>query len=281
MKLIKKNSVNYLTRLLESIGEDRVGWNGFLFLPADPPAHEDMITPFHHINGKLHKLDRHANALATALAKASPPMTSGDAFIFPGGVVVTVVRADLYAAYAEIARKNGATIRRLTDLGEEDVMAALDPLFKRAALYEAIADTEKVKSIGFRRNRHKIALILLVDDDHFTSTFAASMLKNHYDVVLVRSGDEGVAAHIKHAPNVVVLNIHVEGLGGLETLRTLRKLDPDAIVIVITGRDEDEQIFEAARAGAAGFVKKPMDKDRFLKAIREAPGMKRYASAGE
>ena len=55
MKLAKKNPEASLNKLLTTISADGMDWHGFVFEPASKISHDKMVTPFHHINGKLHK----------------------------------------------------------------------------------------------------------------------------------------------------------------------------------------------------------------------------------
>jgi CheY-like chemotaxis protein len=284
MKIVKKNPEAALQILLKAVADDRTGWHGFLFMPSPMPDYEEMIAPPHHIAGRLHKLNIHAASLAGALLKKSPPLKDGSAFVFPGGLVIIVVRADLFDLYSETAKKSGAQIARLGDL-DDGLEKHLAPFRKRMAVYDAVADIHKVRSIGFRRNRHKDGVALVVDDDKFVSAYAANLLKNDYDVISVRDGEEALCAYIKYAPNIVLLDIHMPGIGGLRTLGALRIIDDSAPVIVMSEADGgdggDGDLFAAARAGAAGCLRKPLAKDKLLAAIRGAPGMKKFSPAGK
>ncbi len=281
MKLAKKNPEASLKKLLASVGTGGAGWHGYLFEPENKISHEKMVSPALHINGKLHKMNRQAEALAEALAKKSPPLTEGTVFVFSGGLILVIARADLHAAYSELIGKSGAEIRRLPDLDADKVYDALAPWRERIAMYEAIADADKIKSIDFRRNRHKNGTVLIVDDDHFTGTFASNLLKNDYDVIVEKKGTEAVKSYIKHAPNIVLLDIHMPDMDGHEILFTLRAIDANAAVIMVTADSGDDQIFAAAREGAIAFLRKPLAKDKLLKTIREAPGMKKFNSPGQ
>lgn len=281
MKLVKKNPEASLNKLITTIGVDTTGWHGFIFEPANKVNHEKMITPVHHINGKLHKLNKQAGALAEALGKKSPPMTEGAIFVMPGGIVVVIARADLYNAFFDICAKHDVEVRRLNDLEADKVAEVLRPWQDRMAIYEAIADADKVKSIEFRRNRHRNGTVLVVDNDHFTGTYVSTLLKSEYDVIVVRDGREAIESYVKYAPHVVLLDIHMPDMDGHEILFTLRAMDSGTAAIIVTGDADDDQIFAAAREGAAAFLRKPLAKDKLLKTIAEAPGMKKFSSAGK
>jgi len=245
------------------------------------PDYEEMIAPPQHISGRLHKLNTHAASLANTLVKKSPPLKDGSALIFSGGLVIVIVHADLYELYTGIAKKAGMQMSRIADLDSDRVEEQLAPFRKRIAVYDAVADIHKVRGIGFRRSRHKDGVVLVIDNDKLTSAFIANLLKNKYDVVSVRDGEEGLCAYIKYAPNIVLLDILMPGIGGLRTLSALRTIDESASVVIVTADDDDSNIFAAARAGAVGYLKKPLSKDKLLETIRDAPSMEKFSPAAK
>jgi CheY-like chemotaxis protein len=199
----------------------------------------------------------------------------------PGGIVVVIARADLYNAFFDICAKHDVEVRRLNDLEADKVAEVLRPWQDRMAIYEAIADADKVKSIEFRRNRHRNGTVLVVDNDHFTGTYVSTLLKSEYDVIVVRDGREAIESYVKYAPHVVLLDIHMPDMDGHEILFTLRAMDSGTAAIIVTGDADDDQIFAAAREGAVAFLRKPLAKDKLLKTIAEVPGLKKFNSAGK
>ena len=82
------------------------------------------------------------------------------------------------------------------------------------------------------------------------------------------TGEEAVARAAELSPDVVLMDIQMPGMGGIEAARRITSRDPRVGVIVVTMFDDDGSIFAALRAGARGYVLKGADGDEILKVIR-------------
>jgi DNA-binding NarL/FixJ family response regulator len=71
-------------------------------------------------------------------------------------------------------------------------------------------------------------------------------------------------------PDVVLSDIGLPGMSGIEGIRILKKQYPDLIILVLTVYDDDEKIFDALCAGASGYLLKQTEPDKLLKSVREA-----------
>ncbi len=113
--------------------------------------------------------------------------------------------------------------------------------------------------------------ILLVDDHaviRMGLTTAASDAADMEVVVGVETGREAVEAFRRHRPDVVVLDLRLHGMGGIETMQALREECKDVRILIFSSFAKGEEIFRAMKAGAAGFVLKDMPLERLLEAIR-------------
>jgi DNA-binding NarL/FixJ family response regulator len=113
--------------------------------------------------------------------------------------------------------------------------------------------------------------ILLVDD-HMVIRMglmtAASDAADMEVVAEVEGGHEAMEAYRRHRPDVVVLDLRMHGMSGLDTLRAMREEFKGARVLIFSNYAKGEEIYLAMKAGAAGFVLKEMPLDRLLEAIR-------------
>jgi DNA-binding NarL/FixJ family response regulator len=113
--------------------------------------------------------------------------------------------------------------------------------------------------------------ILLVDD-HMVIRMglmtAASDAADMEVVADVDNGQDAVEAFRRLKPDVVVLDLRMHGMSGLETLRALREESKGVRVLVFSNYAKGEEIYQAMKSGAAGFVLKEMPLDRLLEAIR-------------
>jgi two-component system, NarL family, response regulator DevR len=116
--------------------------------------------------------------------------------------------------------------------------------------------------------------ILLVDDHEVVRLGLRSLLEQHpnFEVVAEAStAREAIEKTEQHKPEVVVMDIRLKGGSGIEACEEITTLHPDTKVIMLTSYAEDEMLFSAIRAGAAGYVLKQIGGDDLVRAI-EAVG---------
>jgi len=117
-----------------------------------------------------------------------------------------------------------------------------------------------------------MSIRLLVADDHpVVRDGLVAMLSTQPDLVVVgeaATGAEAVERAAALAPDVILLDLEMPGMDGVEALRQIRAARPDAPVIVFTAFDTDERIMSAVRAGAQGYLLKGAPRDELFKAIR-------------
>src|SRR5207247_5699769 len=82
------------------------------------------------------------------------------------------------------------------------------------------------------------------------------------------TGKEVVAAAIEHQPDVVVMDLHMPGLNGIEATRQIVATSPHVAVLVLTMLEDDESVFAAMRAGARGYLLKGAGQDEILRSIQ-------------
>jgi two-component system nitrogen regulation response regulator NtrX len=122
--------------------------------------------------------------------------------------------------------------------------------------------------------------LLVVDDEPGVRAVLQQVLEYEgIHVKVASSGGEGLTLFEEFRPQVVMLDVKMAGLDGLETLTRLREVNPDATVVMISGHGTVATAMEATRRGAFDFLEKPLDSDRLLLTIRNA--MAHAALAGE
>jgi DNA-binding NtrC family response regulator len=113
--------------------------------------------------------------------------------------------------------------------------------------------------------------LLVVDDDpsvrEMLAIFAGRL---GYDVEAVESGEAALAAFQSDRPDVVTLDVVLPGIGGVETLKSLKAIDPAVPVIMLSGHGRARTIVEAVRNGAADFLRKPFEPDELESALCKA-----------
>lgn len=115
--------------------------------------------------------------------------------------------------------------------------------------------------------------ILVVDDDFATLDFLRSILElseGEFEVLGVPSAEEGMLALRRANFNLLVADVRLPGMSGLEMARKAREVSPGIPVIMITGYDSPEAEAEAATLGVVNYFSKPLDAEDFLNAVFEA-----------
>jgi two-component system response regulator NreC len=113
--------------------------------------------------------------------------------------------------------------------------------------------------------------ILVVDDHAVLRDGIRALLALHDDIEIIGEASEGKEAIEKArelSPDVVVMDIAMAGMDGLEATRRLKKRKPDIKVLVLTQHDNREYILSAIKAGAAGYVPKRALGSELVSAIR-------------
>ncbi len=113
--------------------------------------------------------------------------------------------------------------------------------------------------------------VLLVDDEtDFLETLVKRLTKRNLDVAGVESGESALAA-LEAAPvDVVVLDVRLPGIDGVETLRRIKQTSPLIEVILLTGHANMEVAVEGMELGAFDYLIKPVDIDELLYKMQDA-----------
>jgi nitrogen regulation protein NR(I) len=123
------------------------------------------------------------------------------------------------------------------------------------------------------------ANILLVDDDAgITDTLARVLADEGYDVAVEKRGDDGLARASAEVFNVVVTDLKLPGLSGLELVRQLHAARPRLPIILITAFGTTQTAIEATKFGAYDYLLKPFDIPQLLDLIRRAVDSNRLMS---
>jgi two-component system, NtrC family, nitrogen regulation response regulator NtrX len=113
--------------------------------------------------------------------------------------------------------------------------------------------------------------VLVVDDEKGIREALTQLLEyEDIDVRACASGAEALSLYPEFRPHLVLLDVKMQGMDGLETLRKLRELDSRAQVVMISGHGTIQTAVEATQLGAYDFLEKPLDTDRILLTLRNA-----------
>ncbi len=113
--------------------------------------------------------------------------------------------------------------------------------------------------------------ILLVDDeDGIRNVLGITLADSGYDVLTAASGEEGLALFRTHSPPLVLTDIKMPGMGGIELLKKIKEESPDTEVIMITGHGDMELAVKSLQWDAADFITKPINDDALEVALKRA-----------
>ncbi|MDO9514746.1 MAG: response regulator [Syntrophales bacterium] len=113
--------------------------------------------------------------------------------------------------------------------------------------------------------------ILLIDDEEdILDVLSLSLRSDGYDVITASSGEKGLEAFEKESPPIVLTDLKMPGMDGLDVLKRVKNTNPDAEVIVITGHGDMDSAIDALRYGASDFVNKPVREEALEIALKRA-----------
>ncbi len=113
--------------------------------------------------------------------------------------------------------------------------------------------------------------VMVVDDEKGIREALRQLLEyEDFEVRTVASGGEAQKMYLEFHPHLVFLDVKMQGMDGIETLKRLRQADPAALVVMISGHGSIQTAVEATQLGAYDFLEKPLDTDRVLLTLRNA-----------
>ena len=114
--------------------------------------------------------------------------------------------------------------------------------------------------------------VLIVDDEAIIREIAAEILTTHgYATLLAESGEEAIRIYAanKNTIDIVIMDLNMPGMGGFNSIRKLKALDPNVCILVASGYIPTESVKRATELGADGFISKPFQMINLLKKIRK------------
>ncbi len=117
--------------------------------------------------------------------------------------------------------------------------------------------------------------VVLVDDDSLMRAGLRMIIDQSDDIVVVgeaERGEDAVSAVREHRPDVVLMDVRMPGMDGIEATGAVTDAHPDVRVIVLTTFELEEYVFGALRAGASGFLLKRTEPEHLLDGIRAVAG---------
>ena len=150
-------------------------------------------------------------------------------------------------------------------LEKEMRQAGANEVLHKSVSLEVLAErTEKVlanagKSATTGSSGSKKRLLVVDDEKSIRQMLVLFFGKKGYEVSEATGGEEAVVEIKAQKPDIVLLDMNMGGMNGLDTLREILKVHPTLGVVMVTGEEDDEKVHKAMEIGAYGYVLKPFD----------------------
>jgi len=113
--------------------------------------------------------------------------------------------------------------------------------------------------------------ILIIDDDaSFRRVLEYNLQEEGYEVLTASSGEEGLSIFATQAPHLIITDMKMNGISGMDVLSTIKKQSPDTLVIIITAFGAVDKAVEAMKLGAYDYITKPVNRDELKLVARKA-----------
>jgi len=169
---------------------------------------------------------------------------------------------------------NHAEIGKRVESGMPDGVCEVrvhEPTPEGIAKIELLVTYRKHLGIADIRRARKEKIILVADDDMYMRLLVKKGIGADYTVHEVASGKDVVKSYKIHAPDMLLLDIHMPEMDGTEVLRSILDSDPNAYVVMLSADSSAENVAATTQSGAKGFLTKPFSKDKLQEYIRKCP----------
>lgn len=144
-------------------------------------------------------------------------------------------------------------------------------LRKREEILVSKPEQLVLETMHTRRNRHIKPDILVVEDDVFSAKLVDKSLREKCSITHAQDGQSALSLHAVRAPHMVLLDINMPDVSGLEILPRLLEIDPQAYVIMLSGNSDRDNVMKAVEIGAKGFIGKPFTREKLLQYLKRCP----------
>lgn len=125
---------------------------------------------------------------------------------------------------------------------------------------------------------HETPRILVIEDDEFSQALIANAFLAELNIEFAATGMQGIQKYVDSAPDIVLLDIGLPDMSGHEVMGTIRELDPNAKIIMLTARNEVDEIHHSLESGAQGYVSKPFSKAALLQHMKIRPVSRQHVA---
>ncbi len=118
-----------------------------------------------------------------------------------------------------------------------------------------------------------LTTILIIDDHPLFRKGVRNLISTNSNLNLISeaaSGEDGIMLALEHKPDLILLDIDMKGISGIDTLKQLKQQQPDTLVVMLTVSNHENNVLDALRHGADGYLLKDMEPEDILQKIEHA-----------
>lgn len=127
------------------------------------------------------------------------------------------------------------------------------------------------EQIQQRRTGRQVPELMIIEDDAFSRRLVENVLQKQYPLTALASADRALFTYSATAPDLLFLDINLPDVSGMELLERIIAIDPRAYVIMLSGNADAQNITQAMKLGAKGFVAKPFTREKLMQYIQRCP----------
>ncbi|MBU2497771.1 MAG: response regulator [Proteobacteria bacterium] len=118
--------------------------------------------------------------------------------------------------------------------------------------------------------KKKLKVLLVDDEQEFVESLSERLELRNLKTDIAYDGERALKMIKKERPDVMVLDLRMPGINGLEVLRQVKKKHPDMAIVILTGHGTETDEKEALRLGASAYLQKPVDIDHLVGTLHKA-----------
>lgn len=175
------------------------------------------------------------------------------------------------------AIRPGSAVIMMTAYAVEDLVSEALQEGARGIVYKPLDIERTIELIEKARQEQEGAVVLVIDDDPEVCCILQRILEHKgYFVAIAHDGEEAITKAQEHHHDIILIDVKLPPINGLETYRTIRKIDPEAVAVMMTAyRQETSDLVTASlRSSAYACLYKPFDLDELLALLAEINGEK-------
>lgn len=189
--------------------------------------------------------------------------------------MIMVIRLGAIQNYAQMKKKIETEIPRqcgyilLRKMSITNMRQIQSHLMQASTNY---GDDETIEESMYElRLKRRQNIILVADDDAFIRGAMKKLLISAGSFIEASDSSKVIAQYVNYNPDILILDIHMPGKNGIELIKDIIQLDPEAFIIILSADSSAENVIRALEEGAVGFLSKPPAKKKVQDYLEQCP----------